>query len=116
MGRCADRQMSKCGMSSHFICIAVARNNLPNCTSAHLHIDFLIFEFNSVNMKPIALLSFFFLTTLSVSAQLNSSESLPTVKTANGILQGTQVCGISIFKGVPFAQPPIGDLRWKEPQ
>ena len=21
-----------------------------------------------------------------------------------------------MFKGVPFAQPPVGDLRWKEPQ
>jgi para-nitrobenzyl esterase len=21
-----------------------------------------------------------------------------------------------MFKGIPFAQPPIGDLRWKEPQ
>src|SRR5229473_430074 len=41
-----------------------------------------------------------------------------TVKTTNGILEGTvnPVTGIHMFKGVPFAQPQVGDLRWKEPQ
>jgi para-nitrobenzyl esterase len=67
-------------------------------------------------MKSIAVLSSFFLMTMFVSAQLTSDGSLPTVKTANGILQGIQVSGISMFKGVPYAQAPIGDLRWKEPQ
>src|ERR1700710_2782870 len=39
------------------------------------------------------------------------------VKTANGTLQGiAEASGIRSFKGVPFAQPPVGDLRWKEPQ
>ncbi|WP_462267279.1 carboxylesterase/lipase family protein [Mucilaginibacter sp.] len=38
------------------------------------------------------------------------------VKTANGTLQGTEVNGIREFKGIPFAQPPVGNLRWREPQ
>ena len=38
------------------------------------------------------------------------------VKTANGSLEGIDESGIRTFKGVPFAQPPVGDLRWKEPQ
>jgi para-nitrobenzyl esterase len=67
-------------------------------------------------MKPIALLFCFSLVTIVTSGQLASDGSLPTVKTADGILQGTQISGISIFKGVPFAQPPVGDLRWKAPQ
>jgi para-nitrobenzyl esterase len=38
------------------------------------------------------------------------------VKTANGIVQGImEVSGIRSFKGVPFAEPPVGNLRWKEP-
>jgi para-nitrobenzyl esterase len=51
-----------------------------------------------------------------VAGQLSADRGLPTVKTANGLVQGTQVSGISIFKGIPFAQPPVGELRWKEPQ
>ena len=39
------------------------------------------------------------------------------VKTANGTLQGiTEKSGIRSFKGVPFAAPPVGNLRWREPQ
>jgi para-nitrobenzyl esterase len=40
------------------------------------------------------------------------------VKTANGAIEGSgvQPSGVRIFKGVPFAQPPVGDLRWQEPQ
>ena len=38
------------------------------------------------------------------------------VKTANGILEGEFSSGIRLFRGVPYAEPPVGDLRWKEPQ
>ena len=39
------------------------------------------------------------------------------VKIANGELEGaTEKSGIRAFKGIPFAAPPVGDLRWKEPQ
>ena len=40
------------------------------------------------------------------------------VKTANGIVESTVPPreGVRSFKGLPFAAPPVGDLRWREPQ
>lgn len=36
-------------------------------------------------------------------------------KVTGGAVSGTAENGISIFKGIPFAAPPVGDLRWKSP-
>jgi para-nitrobenzyl esterase len=39
------------------------------------------------------------------------------VKTDNGVVEGTRTgAGIRVFRGVPFASPPVGELRWKAPQ
>ena len=65
-------------------------------------------------MKMIATCFCFFLLNAFSFGQTGSG--LTTVKTENGLLQGTYISGINVFRGVPFAQPPIGDLRWKEPQ
>lgn len=45
-----------------------------------------------------------------------SSAGNPQVKVAEGVLEGTLESGLKIFRGIPFAQPPVGDLRWKAPQ
>jgi len=38
------------------------------------------------------------------------------VRTGAGLVQGTVEDGITIYKGIPFAAPPVGDLRWRAPQ
>ena len=40
----------------------------------------------------------------------------PQAKTADGVVEGLDQSGVKVFKGVPFAAPPVGELRWKAPQ
>ena len=34
----------------------------------------------------------------------------------NGVMLGQTTDGVTSFKGVPYAKPPVGDLRWKAPE
>ena len=40
----------------------------------------------------------------------------PVVETSHGKLQGTQTDGISAYRGIPFARPPVGALRFGAPE
>ena len=40
----------------------------------------------------------------------------PIVSISTGQLRGSLTAdGVVVFKNIPFAQPPVGDLRWREP-
>jgi para-nitrobenzyl esterase len=62
-------------------------------------------------------LSFFFLIFISL-ALASCSDSNPVLTIEGGKVTGVQTPtkGIIAYKGIPFAAPPVGDLRWKEPQ
>ena len=47
---------------------------------------------------------------------LSISVSCQIVKTDKGEIEGYTKDGLQIFKSIPFAAPPIGNLRWKAPQ
>ena len=40
----------------------------------------------------------------------------PVVQTRNGAVEGAAATDIEFFKGIPFAAPPVGALRWRAPQ
>src|SRR5690554_4133473 len=40
----------------------------------------------------------------------------PTVRISSGVLQGTTNDGVDVYKGVPYAAPPVGEFRWRPPQ
>lgn len=39
----------------------------------------------------------------------------PQVKTHSGVVEGKDLGEVHAFLGIPYAQPPVGDLRWKPP-
>jgi para-nitrobenzyl esterase len=45
-----------------------------------------------------------------------SYAQAPIVETGNGKIKGYSNGTLQIFKGIPFAAPPVGALRWKAPQ
>ena len=55
------------------------------------------------------------LVALLAVCTLGHSGRAQTVRVAQGALAGTTAAGVSSFKGIPFAAPPVGDLRWKPP-
>src|SRR5215203_3101055 len=57
-----------------------------------------------------------FLTTLLSTAVFAFAQQPAAIKVEEGLLQGTSEYGLTVYKGIPFAEPPIGDLRWKAPQ
>jgi para-nitrobenzyl esterase len=40
----------------------------------------------------------------------------PLAETAYGEVEGSREGDLAVFRGVPFAAPPVGDLRWRPPQ
>ncbi len=66
------------------------------------------------NIRKIAMLAIAGLATLSACTK--KEEVTLQVQTKYGILEGFEENGVKKFLGVPFAQAPVGELRWKAPQ
>jgi len=45
-----------------------------------------------------------------------ADTSGPVVSTANGRLEGLRAGDLELFRGIPYAAPPVGSMRWRAPQ
>ncbi|MEQ1587096.1 MAG: carboxylesterase family protein [Cyclobacteriaceae bacterium] len=60
-----------------------------------------------------------FMATLSLHVVAQKNDSFPVqAKVENGLIEGlyNTKTGLQYYFGIPFAKPPVGDLRWRAPQ
>jgi len=57
-----------------------------------------------------------FVLALTFSIARPVAAQIKTAKVTGGEVEGVVADNIASFKGIPFAAPPVGELRWKAPQ
>src|SRR5690625_3704292 len=65
-------------------------------------------------LNPLKIIGLCFLVFACASPE--QPQDLSRVTVEQGVLQGKTEGNLTVFKGVPFAKPPVGELRWKAPQ
>lgn len=52
---------------------------------------------------------------LASACATQSGGAGPVIRAPAGMIMGTTTGDVAVFKGIPYAEAPIGDLRWKPP-
>src|SRR5579864_9032493 len=65
------------------------------------------------SLKPLSILSFALILTTTAPAAIPDP-----VRLDSGSVSGISISdsSVQVFKGIPYAAPPVGDLRWRAPQ
>ena len=66
-------------------------------------------------MKTLRTISFLWGALFLVVSGLMAQAPKP-VRTQAGLVQGTLQDGVAVYRGIPFAATPVGNLRWRAPQ
>lgn len=59
---------------------------------------------------------YFIAVAIFVTVVTAHGQAPAPVKIGQGLLQGTREGGLTVYKGIPFAAAPVGNLRWRAPQ
>jgi para-nitrobenzyl esterase len=51
-----------------------------------------------------------------ISLQPANAEMTDSIKIETGLITGVAHDGVEVFRGIPYAAPPVGILRWRAPQ
>ena len=57
-----------------------------------------------------------FLLLITLALHVQAAVERPEIQLDTGKLQGVIEGNMQVFKGIPYAAPPIGELRWRPPQ
>ncbi|MDB5428808.1 MAG: Carboxylic ester hydrolase, partial [Phenylobacterium sp.] len=55
-------------------------------------------------------------TAAALTLAATTAYAADTAKVAQGALHGQVSGAVASFKAIPFAAPPVGELRWRPPQ
>ena len=67
-------------------------------------------------MKCIGLVASLALLAIPANAAPQKTPDGPTAHISSGSVRGAMDGATAVFKGIPYAAPPVGNLRWREPQ